>query len=164
MIVILRAVSKKVLFVCLGNICRSPLAEALFLKNVQNSGLQEFFQADSCGTSNYHIGDLPDPRSYENAKSNGVTIDHKGRQLTYEDLLKFDYILAMDSSNMMDIQSLAQGHPDEGEIRLMRDFDPTVSHPADVPDPYYGGANGFQDVFDILDRSTMNFLHSLQQK
>ena len=162
--VILRTVSKKVLFVCLGNICRSPLAEALFLKNAQNAGLEEFFQADSCGTSNYHIGDSPDSRSYANAKSNGVTIDHSGRQLTYDDLLNFDYILAMDRSNLKDIQSLTQGHPNEGEIILMRDFDPSVAHPADVPDPYYGGTNGFQEVFDILNRSTMNLLHSLRQK
>ena len=151
------------LFVCLGNICRSPLAEALFLKNVRNAGLEEFFQADSCGTSNYHIGDSPDSRSYANAKSNGVTIEHKGRQLTYDDLLNFDYILAMDRSNLKDIQSLAQGHQDEGEIILMRDFDPSVAHPTDVPDPYYGGINGFQEAFDILNRSTKNLLLSLEQ-
>ena len=152
---------KRVLFVCLGNICRSPLAEALFVKNAKAAGLADSVLADSCGTSNYHIGDPPDRRSYANALANGVTIEHAGRQLQYQDLLDFDYIFAMDQQNLRDISELSRGHPDEGRIMLMREFDSSVNGLADVPDPYYGGDNGFQEVYEILDRSTRNFVESI---
>ena len=153
----------KVLFVCLGNICRSPLAEALFKKHVDENGLNDEFIIDSCGTSNYHIGDPPDRRSYANAYQNGVVVEHAGRQLTYDDLLNFDYILAMDYSNLADIQQLSKDDPAEGEIMLMREFDPDLASPQDVPDPYYGGDQGFQHVFEILDRSTSSLLDRIRR-
>jgi protein-tyrosine-phosphatase len=86
----------KVLFVCLGNICRSPLAEAIFKDKLKKKGLERFFEVDSCGTSNYHIGDQPDSRTIANARKNGIAIDHCGRQFTANDFGDFDYILAMD--------------------------------------------------------------------
>ena len=149
----------KVLFVCLGNICRSPLAEAIFKHKARARGLESRIFADSCGTSNYHIGDNPDPRTISNAKRNGVTIDHCGRQLSVEDIEQFDYILAMDESNYKNIQKLVADEKHKPKIQMMRDYDPKGK--GDVPDPYYGGEQGFQEVFDILDRTMNSFLDKL---
>lgn len=150
----------KVLFVCLGNICRSPLAEAIFKKKVRERDLNAFIEADSCGTSNYHIGDSPDPRTIANARKNGVTIDHCGRQLTITDIEHFDYIMAMDRSNLRNILSLLDGDNHKHKVKLMREFDPLES--GEVPDPYYGGEQGFQEVYEILDRTMETFLDHLE--
>ncbi len=151
----------KVLFVCLGNICRSPLAEAIFKHKVKERGLEHQIEADSCGTSNYHIGDNPDPRTIANAKKNGVSINHCGRQLSVEDIESFDYILAMDSSNFSNIHRLLKDEKHKPKIQMMRDYDPQGK--GDVPDPYYGGEKGFQEVFDILDRTMDRFLDKLAE-
>jgi protein-tyrosine phosphatase len=152
----------KVLFVCLGNICRSPLAEAIFKDKIKRRGFDSWIEADSCGTSNYHIGDTADPRTIANAIRNGITIDHLGRQLCVDDLNDFDYILAMDSSNHVNILRLADSDQHKNKVQLMREYDPHGK--GDVPDPYYGGEKGFQEVFDILDRTMENFLKHLEEK
>ncbi|HEY0743949.1 MAG TPA: low molecular weight protein-tyrosine-phosphatase [Chryseosolibacter sp.] len=150
----------RVLFVCLGNICRSPLAEAIFKHKVKQRGIEHSIEADSCGTSNYHIGDNPDPRTIANAKKNGVAIEHCGRQLSVDDLEDFDYILAMDSSNFTNIHRLLKDEKHKPKIQMMRDYDPQGK--GDVPDPYYGGEKNFQEVFDILDRTMEGFLDKLE--
>jgi len=142
---------KKVLFVCLGNICRSPLAEAIFNHKVKERKLEALFESDSCGTANYHIGDSPDARTIRNAEKNGVAITHRGRQLSERDLDRFDLVFAMDESNVRNIFRLSNAETHANKIQLMREYDPTGT--GDVPDPYYGGEQGFQEVFDILDRS-----------
>jgi protein-tyrosine phosphatase len=151
-----------VLFVCLGNICRSPLAEAIFKQKLERKGLDKFVSADSCGTSNYHIGSAPDPRTIANAIQHGVEIDHCCRQLCAADFTSFDFILAMDKSNLQNILR----HPDiqnhASKVKLMRDFDP-YGKGSEVPDPYHGGEKGFQEVFDILDRSLDNFIGFLEE-
>lgn len=153
---------KKVLFVCLGNICRSPLAEGIFRKKVAERGLEQGFKIDSCGTAAYHIGEQPDERSAENALQNGVLLDHKGRQFSKSDFEEFDYIIAMDKSNLSNIQALEKNRAG-CELVLMRNFDDQGIN-QDVPDPYYGGEKGFQEVFEILDRSTASLLDHILAK
>jgi protein-tyrosine phosphatase len=152
-----------VLFVCLGNICRSPLAEGIFKDKIRKKGLESYFTVDSCGTSNYHIGDSPDPRTIANALKNGVVLEHCGRQLSVKDLDDFDYILAMDKSNLQNILRLTKDSTHHQKITLMRTYD-SLSPGGEVPDPYYGSETHFQEVFDILDRTMENFINQLVQK
>jgi protein-tyrosine phosphatase len=151
-----------VLFVCLGNICRSPLAEGIFRDKVKQAGLEDYFRIDSCGTSAFHIGEQPDPRSSANARENGVYLNHQARQFVPDDFTRFDYILPMDSSNYSNVMQL-EPESSEAKVIMMREFDPKEEG-ADVPDPYYGGERGFQNVFDILERSTEALLHSIRNE
>lgn len=150
-----------VLFVCLGNICRSPLAEGIFKQKVEEAGLKELIAIDSAGTSGWHINDPPDQRSLAIARQNGIRLDHSGRQISIKDFDQFDYIVAMDGDNYNDIIRLQGNHNDgKAEILIMREFDDQQSG-SDIPDPYYGGPNGFQLVYDLLDESLSNFLDKI---
>jgi protein-tyrosine phosphatase len=153
----------KVLFVCLGNICRSPLAEAVFNHQLRERGLEMHFAAESCGTANYHVGDNPDPRTIRNALKNGVTIDHTGRQFCQDDFEKFDLILAMDASNLSNIMKVPGATKHKKKIKMMRWYDPHMKD-GDVPDPYYGVETDFQEVFDILQRSMKGLVAELESK
>lgn len=149
----------RILFVCLGNICRSPLAEALFVHKINVRGLAEKFEADSCGTSNYNIGDGPDHRTVKNATRNGVPMNHVARQLTRADIIQYDRILVMDRQNLSNV--LAVSDPEHhSKIMMMRSFDPEGEE-GEVPDPYYGGEQDFQEVFEILDRSVQGLIEAL---
>ncbi len=145
-----------VLFVCLGNICRSPLAEGVFLDLVEESGLGDRFRVDSAGTGSWHVGDPPDPRATRVASENGVHLRGRARRVEVGDLDEFDWVLAMDRSNQRSIEGLRRGDG-PARIHLLREFDPDGGDP-DVPDPYYGGSGGFQEVFDIIDRSCRTLL------
>lgn len=141
----------RVLFVCLGNICRSPLAEAIFNSKVIAAGMQSQFQSDSAATSDFHIGELPDDRTLNCAAKHSLTINHRGRQVNRTDFREFDYILAMDDNNLRHLNNLKvrYGFADK-EIYLMRDFVQDCEG-LSVPDPYYGGEEGFEEIYRILD-------------
>jgi len=151
----------KVLFVCLGNICRSPLAEALFVHKIRTRGVADLFEADSCGTSNYNVGDGPDHRTIKNATRNGVEVHHVARQLTSSDAGNYDRILVMDSKNHDHVLSMIEpAH--HGKVMMMRHFDPAGA--GDVPDPYWGEEEDFQEVFEILDRSVSRLVDQLLEE
>lgn len=152
----------KILFVCLGNICRSPLAEAIFKHKIKEKGFENHVEVHSCGTANYHVGDTPDPRTIKNALRNGVTIDHLGRQLTKHDLDRFDFIIAMDKSNHANILKLENASDHSHKIKLMRSFD-RIPAGEEIPDPYYGGETEFQQVFDMLSQSVDSFILFLEK-
>jgi protein-tyrosine phosphatase len=154
----------RVLFVCLGNICRSPLAEGHFIKLIKKNNLSSKITCDSAGTASYHIGSLADSRTRANAVSHGLELTHHARQLHTGDFHQFDYILAMDSSNLEDINYLREGLKDnKAQIFLMRHFDPQAKN-ADVPDPYLGGSAGFEEVYRILERSVASFMDYLRKE
>ena len=145
-------VTKSILFVCLGNICRSPLAEGVFRAEAEVVGLVDQFFVDSAGTGAWHEGNPPDPRSIEVAASNGIDISsQRARQIARSDFNSFDYILAMDASNLTTLRERANGKC--SGLRLFLDQPPT-----DVPDPYYGGDAGFEDVYQMLKAGSQTFL------
>lgn len=135
------------------------MAEAIFSHKVNCAGLKMKIEADSCGTAAYHIGEHPDPRTVNIVKENNISIGHTVRQLSLEDFYHFDHIVAMDYANLSDILYM-KPEDTNVEIHLMRDFDPNPET-GEVPDPYYGGTDGFQHVFDILNRSSDELLESI---
>ena len=153
----------KVLFVCLGNICRSPLAEGVFRQLVADAGLAKRFEIDSAGTADYHVGDAPDERTIAVARKRGIELTSRGRQIKRSDLADFDYVLVMDRENLSNVQKLARSTP-QAEIRLLREFDEQAHGSQDVPDPYYGGTRGFEDVHDIVERSCRALLQHIRRE
>lgn len=141
----------KVLFVCMGNICRSPAAEGVFAEYVRKSGYEDRFDIDSAGTLDYHTGSLPDERMRQAANRRGYKLLSRARQVTKSDLEEFDLVLAMDNTNLQELNQLAGGK--RPHICLFGRFLVTGSdHPVpSVPDPYYGGMNGFEKVLDMLE-------------
>ena len=139
-----------VLFVCLGNICRSPLAEGLFLHHADKAGTLQYFRVDSAGTSSEHRGELPDPRTRANAAQHGIHLSSRSRQVKVNDFAAFDWILAMDRSNH---SNLLRIRPADFKARLHLMLGPellTAPEAQEVPDPWYGGPEGFESVYQLL--------------
>jgi len=152
----------KILMVCLGNICRSPLAEGVLRHKANGRGIK--ITVDSCGTSNYHIGQEPDNRSVENAFKNGVDISTlRARQFSKADFEHFDRIFVMDQSNHNNIMALATNDGHRKKVDLLLNVSNPGSNRA-VPDPYFGGSEGFQHVFDLIDEACEKLLDELHQQ
>lgn len=151
----------RVLFVCLGNICRSPLAEGVFRHLAERSGVAEEIVVDSAGTGAWHVGEPPDERATAVAKARGVALKGRARRIEPVDLAEFDYVLAMDRDNLSHIEGMRRTHGGEARVLLFRHFDPEADGDADVPDPYWGGARGFEEVYDMVHRTCAALLSHL---
>lgn len=153
---------KKILFVCLGNICRSSTAEGVMLHLLNDKGLSDLFEIDSAGTSSYHKGDLPDYRMREHAAKRGYELIHRSRPVRVEDFYEFDYILGMDDQNIADLNELAPSVVEQKKIKRMAEF--ALRHTNTyIPDPYYGGEEGFELVLDLLEDACEGLLNFLTQ-
>jgi protein-tyrosine phosphatase len=147
----------KILFVCAGNICRSPTAEGVMARLVAEAGLGGRVELDSAGTGAWHVGELPDPRTRAAARKRGLDLTHRARQLRRADLDGFDLIAVMDRENLRHVTVMAAARA-RAAIRLLRSFDPTAPEGAIVPDPYAGGPDGFEEVLDICERACTGLL------
>jgi protein-tyrosine phosphatase len=152
--------SVRVCFVCLGNICRSPTAEGVLLAQLRAAGLDHAVAVDSAGTAAYHVGERPDPRTLAAAARRGYELPSVARQFVRADFARFTHVLAMDRQNLAALERLRGGG---GAVpSLLRSFEPDADAP-DVPDPYYGGAPGFEQVLDICERACAGFLTHLRK-
>jgi protein-tyrosine phosphatase len=152
-----------VLFVCMGNICRSPTAEGVFRAHVKRAGLEKEVRVDSAGTHGYHVGTPPDPRAQKAAKQRGYDLSGlRARRVAAADFLRFDFIVAMDRDNLAVLQNAcpeAQRH----RLSLMLDYAHNVAE-TEVPDPYYGGPDGFERVLDLIEDAATGLIAALRQR
>jgi protein-tyrosine phosphatase len=147
----------------MGNICRSPTAQGVFMKLVIEEGLAHRIESDSAGTHAYHVGEPPDRRARETARRRGIDLSgQRARRALAEDFEHFDYVLAMDQDNLRALSALCPpGH--ESRLRLFMDYAPELGR-REVPDPYYGGANGFEAVFDMVDEAARGLLETIRRE
>lgn len=149
-----------VLFVCMGNICRSPTAEGVFRHVVKERNMQDFITIDSAGTHAYHVGEPPDRRAQATAKSRGIDLSaQRARKVEASDFDRFDYIIAMDRSNYEDLKRIKGENP-KAQLHLFMDFASDWDN-REVPDPYYGGSNGFVEVFDMVQSASEGLLEHI---
>ena len=152
----------RLLFVCLGNICRSPTAEGVMRALVAEQGLEEQIEIDSAGTGSWHVGGAPDRRATDAARARGLVLEGAARQVTPADLEHFDLLLAMDADNARELRALAEDERQRAKVRLLREFDPASTHDLDVPDPYYGGTGGFDEVLDLVQAACEGLLQEIR--
>jgi protein-tyrosine phosphatase len=154
----------RILFVCLGNICRSPTAEGVMRALVREAGLEDSIELDSAGTGGWHVGSPPDERATETARARGIVLEGSARQVRREDFEDFDLILAMDGSNIAELRRLAPDETAREKVRRLRELDPASAglNDLDVPDPYYGGSRGFEDVLDIVQAACVGLLEEVR--
>jgi protein-tyrosine phosphatase len=152
----------RVCFVCLGNICRSPTAEGVFRHLVSSARLDKHIAIDSAGTGSWHVGELPDTRARAAARRRGYELSGTARQFQRGDFANFDYVLAMDEENLSALKKMAPSEAARSKIHLLREFDATAPAHAEVPDPYYGGASGFDEVIDVCERACRGLLENIR--
>ncbi|HEX4363781.1 MAG TPA: low molecular weight protein-tyrosine-phosphatase [Solirubrobacteraceae bacterium] len=155
----------RVLFVCMGNICRSPTAEGVMRRLVDDAGLGDRIVIDSAGTGGWHAGSSPDARSVTAARQRGIVLAGSARQVSLRDFDDFDLLVALDSANARDLRRLAPDDDVRAKVRLLREFDPASDDgDLEVPDPYYGGADGFGHVLDLVDAACRGLLDELRTR
>lgn len=153
-----------VCFVCLGNICRSPTAEGIMNTLIEKENLQQHITIDSAGTSAFHKGEPADPRSQREAQKRGYELTSRARGFSQHDILKFQYIIAMDTTNRENLLRLCSSQSQREKIYLLRDFDPDSPEDSSVPDPYYGEHDGFKEVLDICERGCKALLNTIKSQ
>lgn len=151
-------------FVCLGNICRSPTAEAVMARLIRDENLESEVEIESAGTGDYHVGEPPDARSAAAAKRRGVVLRGQAAQFGRNDFDRFDLVLAMDRHNKANIMAIARDDDDRRKVHLLRDFDPASPKGSEVPDPYYGGDRGFETVLDVCEAGCRGLLDYLRRE
>ena len=160
----------RILFVCMGNICRSPTAEGVMRELLARAGLSETIELDSAGTGAWHVGSAPDGRATAAAEARGIALAGSARQVSAEDFIEFDLLIAMDRSNLHELRRLASSDEQRARVRLLREFDPAsgahgqegrVGVDLDVPDPYYGSPGGFEEVLDLVQAACEGLLAQL---
>ena len=154
----------EICFVCLGNICRSPLAEGVFQHLINAENLQEKILVHSAGTGHWHVGSPPDSRMRATAKRRGIALNSIAEQFQPGDFRRFDLVLAMDQSNLRTLQYMCSADVADDKLKLFRSFDPRANGNEDVPDPYYGGDSGFENVFDIVHRTCPQILEYVKTR
>jgi len=152
----------RILFVCLGNICRSPTAEGVMRHVLREEGLEDRIEVDSAGTGGWHVGAPPDERATEAARKRSILLEGAARKFESVDFDQFDLILAMDDENRRDLLDIALDEETRAKVRLLREFDPASDGGLDVPDPYYGGDEGFEHVLDLVEAATRGLVEELR--
>ena len=152
----------EVRFVCLGNICRSPLAHGVFEKLVAADGLDDRIRVSSAGTGGWHVGSAPDERMQHTANKYGIQLNSRAQQFQSSDYNDLDLVLAMDTSNFAALEDISPNPEQTQKLRLFRSFDPETDSDLDVPDPYYGGGKGFEVVYQIVERTCPKILEFLK--
>lgn len=155
----------RILFVCLGNICRSPTAEAVLRHRLAAAGLDGEVEVDSAGTGGWHVGHPPDERSAAAALRRGIELDGAARRVGPEDFESFDLLIAMDRQNHADLRAMARSPEHVAKLRLLREYDPVAVEAGElaVPDPYYGEGDGFEHVLDLVERACDGLIESLRR-
>jgi protein-tyrosine phosphatase len=151
----------RICFVCLGNICRSPLAEGIFVHLITSKNISNEFFVASAGVGSWNVGKPPDQRSQEIASMHGITLFGLAKQFKKEDFSKFDWIIAMDLENQATLKEIAPTVEDDAKIHLLREFDLEAGQDLNVPDPYYGNSENFEIVYQIIERSCRNLFNTL---
>jgi protein-tyrosine phosphatase len=152
----------RICFVCLGNICRSPTAEAVMRHRLREAGLDGAVEVESAGTGAWHVGEPPDRRAAEEARRRGIAMPGTAWQFRPDDFARFDMVLAMDEENAAHLRAIARDREAAARVRLLREFDPEARGDLSVPDPYYGGVDGFADVFDLVDAACRGLVEHLR--
>jgi protein-tyrosine phosphatase len=150
-------------FVCMGNICRSPTAEAVMRHLVKQAGLDHAITVDSAGTGSWHVGEPPDRRSQAVGQRRGIPLAGRARHFSRSDFARFDYVLAIDREIQAELHQMAPNPEARAKVHLLRAFDPASPRDADVPDPYYGGPEGFEQVFDLCEAACQGLLDHLRK-
>ncbi|MEU4168126.1 low molecular weight protein-tyrosine-phosphatase [Streptomyces sp. NPDC026665] len=154
----------RVCFVCTGNICRSPMAESVFRAHVARAGLGELVEVDSAGTGGWHEGDGADERTVAVLEAGGYESDHAARQFQASWFSRLDLVIALDTGHLKALRRLANSAEDAGKVRLLRSYDPTAGDDLDVPDPYYGQMDGFEECLEMVEAASPGLLAAVREQ
>jgi protein-tyrosine phosphatase len=152
----------RILFVCMGNICRSPTAEGVMRRLLEDAGLADRVEVESAGTGGWHVGEPPDERATLAARRRGVTLEGAAQQVRPADFRRFDLLIALDRANLRELLAIAPDEDAAEKVRLLREFDPGAGGDLDVPDPYYGGDRGFETVLDMVEAACRGLIDELR--